>query len=197
MRHLSAGDARLAGIIARVGPWKIPRIGEPFTALCRSIVHQQLGMKAAAVIYGRLAALCPRRQPTPTKILALSEGELRTIGLSRQKSAYLRNLAEHFADGSLRTATLRRMNDEEVIAAATQVKGVGRWTAEMLLIFSLGRLDVLPVGDFGLRSAVQKTYRMRGLPKPKRIAKLAKPWQPYRSVATWYLWRSLDTPNPA
>jgi DNA-3-methyladenine glycosylase II len=126
MRHLAASDERLAAIIARVGSWSIPRIGDPFTALCRSIVHQQLGMKAAAVIYGRFAALCPGRKPQPVDVLALGAEQLRGIGFSRQKAAYVRDLAEHFASRTLRAAALRRMRDEDVIAAVTQVKGIGR-----------------------------------------------------------------------
>jgi DNA-3-methyladenine glycosylase II len=197
MEHLIGSDARLAGVIRSVGPWLIPQKRDPFAALCWSMVHQQVSLKAAAAIYERFAGLCARKRPTPAAVLALTDAQFRQAGFSRQKVAYVRDLAEHFADGRLRPSVLRRSDDAAVLEAVTRVRGIGRWTAEMLLMFSLGRLDVLPVGDFGLRSAVRLVYRTRGLPTPERITRLAKPWRPYRSVATWYLWRSLGVPKPA
>lgn len=198
LEHLRAADPRLADLIERLGPYR-PRITpNPFVALIGSILHQQVSMSAAATIGRRLRGLCPGGRLTPRAVRALSTAQLRAAGLSRQKAAYVQNIAQAFADRTLTAARLRRMSDDEVIAATTQLKGVGRWTAEMLLIFCLARPDVWPVDDLGLRRAVQKLLRLPNLPAPADIRDIADPWRPYRSVATWYLWRSLDGPvSPA
>lgn len=196
LRHLKRADARLAAIIRKIGPFRPAMTRDPFVALVSSIVHQQLSMKAAATIGRRLRDLCPRRTYTPDALSSLSDQQIRSAGISRQKLAYLRDLTAHFLDNRLSARRLRRASDDEAIELATQVKGIGRWTAEMLLIFCLGRLDVWPVDDLGLRKAAQ---RLRGAKKPlsiPRMQRLAEPWRPYRSIATWYLWRSLDGPLP-
>jgi DNA-3-methyladenine glycosylase II len=190
--HLRRTDARFAELIDRFGLERPVITADPFVALVGSIVQQQISMGAANAIYGRLRALCPRRRVTPAALLALDDATLRGAGLSRQKIRYTRELAAHFADGRLRSARLRRMTDDEVIAATTRVVGIGRWTAEMLLIFCLERPDVWPVDDLGLRKAVQRFCRKRAMPAPRAIERLADPWRPFRSYATWYLWRSLE-----
>lgn len=198
LRHLRRVEPRLAEIIGRVGAFDPVLTPNPFQALIGSIVHQQVSVQAAATIYGRLKALCPRRRISPVAIQALRVEDLRGCGLSRQKAAYARNIADEFASRRITGAKLRRMTDEEVLARVTQIKGVGRWTAEMLLIFSLERPDVWPVDDLGLRKAVQRAWQLAEIPTPARVAELATPWRPYRTYATWYLWRSLEGPlNPA
>ena len=151
-------------------------------------------MPAAATIRKRVQALCPRGRFTSAALLALTEAELRGAGLSRQKAAYVRNVADAFASRTLTPARLRRMSDEEVVEATTRLKGIGRWTAEMLLIFCLERADVWPVDDLGLRKAVQNFLGLGEMPRPAAIEDVADAWRPYRSFATWYLWRSLEGP---
>ncbi|MEW6251720.1 MAG: DNA-3-methyladenine glycosylase 2 family protein [Planctomycetota bacterium] len=198
--HLRRADARLAALIDRVGPYCPKLTRNPFLALLGSIVHQQVSMSAAATIYGRLCETCRdgrrRAAPTPNAILAVSDVRLRAAGLSRQKVRYVRNIAEAFAARRLTAARLRRMSDEEVIDAVTQLKGVGRWTAEMLLIFCLERPDVWPVDDLGVRLAVAKLLGLPTTPAAREIVTVAEAWRPYRSVATWYLWRSLERKEP-
>lgn len=166
---------------------------DPFRALTRAIVGQQLSTKAAATIWGRFAAACGGR-PTPRAVARVSDAELRTVGLSGRKLGYIRDLSARVADGSLKLRSLDVMSDDEVIAALTAVKGIGRWTAEMFLIFRLQRPDVLPLGDLGILKAVQRAYGLRGLPSPERLARIGERWRPYRSIACWYLWASLDNP---
>jgi len=192
--HLRRTDPVLAAIIRDVGPCRLrtDETGGAFAALVESIVYQQITGKAAASIYGRVRTLIKRRHPRPQDILAATEEALRGAGLSRQKVAYLRDLAEKVRDG-LKLRALGRLENEAVIEALTEVKGIGRWTVEMFLIFRLGRLDVLPVHDYGIRKAMQRAYRLRKLPNPDRMRRLAEPWRPYRSVACWYLWRSLES----
>lgn len=195
LRHLRGCDRRLAAIIQRVGPFAPDIVHDPFVALVASIVHQQVSMAAAATIFQRVKALCPRRRLSPAALLAIKDEALRGAGLSRQKLTYIRDLSAHFATRKLQRVKLRRMSDDEVISAVTAVKGIGRWTAEMLLIFSLERSDVWPVDDLGLQRAAQ---RFVGADQPlssAAIRELAEPWRPYRSYATWYLWRSLETPG--
>jgi DNA-3-methyladenine glycosylase II len=159
----------------------------------RTIISQQLSTKAAATIHARFLALLPDQgKPAPHHVLRLDDTAMRGVGLSRQKMSYLRDLSEKVLDGSLQTDLLATLPDEEVIEALTRVKGVGRWTAEMILIFRLLRPDVLPVGDLGIVKAIQKAYRLRKTPDAKRMLTIAQPWRPYRSVASWYLWKSLD-----
>lgn len=191
LRHLRRADPRLSEVIRRIGPYKIHITPDPFVTLFASIVHQQLSMKAASTIRGRVKALCPRGRVTPAHIAGLGDQALRGAGLSRQKVSYMGDLCEHFLDRRLTTRGLRSMSDDQVIEATTQVYGIGRWTAEMLLIFCLKRPDVWPVDDLGVRNAVQKMLgRRKPLPMDKLRA-LGDPWRPYRTYASWYLWRSL------
>jgi 3-methyladenine DNA glycosylase/8-oxoguanine DNA glycosylase len=192
--HLSAVDPVLARIIEQVGPCRLKADldATPFAALVESIVYQQITGKAAATIHGRLKVLCGGGTPQPVHIVAASDADLRGVGLSRQKISYLRDLAAKAESGLLRD-DVHTLEDEAVIEMLTAVRGVGRWTAEMFLMFRLGRRDVLPVDDYGIRKAMQRAYRMRKLPKPDRMRRVAEVWRPYRSVASWYLWRSLET----
>lgn len=192
LNHLRR-DPKLAAVIERVGPYRLePRTdGSSFSSLVNAIVSQQLSTKAAATIHGRVVAACDGAV-TDERIAALSDEVLRGAGLSRQKLDYMRDLSSRSLAGALPWDTLHELDDEAVIQTLTAVKGIGRWTVEMLLIFRMGRPDVLPVLDLGIRKAVQRTYRTRGLPAPKRVAAIGAPWAPYRSVASWYLWRSLE-----
>jgi DNA-3-methyladenine glycosylase II len=191
--HLRRADPVMAALVARVGPCrlKVDARTRPFAALVESILYQQITGKAAATIHRRLCDLVGGRVPCPEDFPGLSDAELRGAGLSRQKITYLRDLAARTRDG-LPLGRMRRLQDEDVIDALIAVKGIGRWTAEMFLIFRLGRLDVLPVDDYGVRKAMQRAYRMRKLPTADRMRRVAEPWRPYRSLASWYLWRSLD-----
>jgi 3-methyladenine DNA glycosylase/8-oxoguanine DNA glycosylase len=188
--HLRACDPVMARVIEKVGPCRmeIDRSSTLFAALSRSILYQQISGSAAAAIHERMIALCGGHEPHPEDVLAHSTDELRGIGLSRQKAAYMHSLAEHVHAG-LSLASVRRVDDEEAIRRLTAVKGVGRWTAEM---FRLGRLDLLPVADYGIQKAMKEAYGMRSLPKPRRMRRVAEPWRPYRTVACWYLWRFID-----
>jgi DNA-3-methyladenine glycosylase II len=196
VRHLKRADPVLASIIERVGPSRFarPTSGSHLDALVRSIVSQQLSTSAAATIHSRLIALVGVSEPLPHHWLALNDPELRAAGLSRQKIAYIRDLARHVQDGALPMAKLHEMEDDAVIEALTAVKGIGVWTAQMFLMFRLGRPDILPVLDLGIRNAFRRAYRLRKEPTAKRMHALAKPWAPYRSVASWYLWQSLELP---
>ena len=191
VNHLKKCDPVLGAIIQRVGPCRM-EFGEPtFHSLAESILYQQLNGKAADTIFKRFAD--KTGDPvTPEGILKLSDAEMRAVGLSKQKTAYLRDLAEKTKAGLLEFERLGQLPDEEVIAHLTQVKGVGVWTAHMFLMFTLKRPDVLPTGDYGVQVAIKKHYHKRKLPKPKDMEKIAKAWAPYRSIACWYLWRSLD-----
>ena len=171
---------------------KRERPGDAYGALLRSIVGQQLSTKAAATIYGRVLELFKGHTPTPKQLLKVDPGKLRGAGLSRAKVAYLRDLAQHVEEGTLELERLPDLPDEEVAAQLTAIKGLGQWTADMFLIFHLGRPDILPVGDQGIRRAIQVEYGLRKLPDAKRMRKIAKPWQPYRTLACLYLWSSLD-----
>jgi DNA-3-methyladenine glycosylase II len=163
---------------------------DPFQALVHAIVSQQLSTKAAATIAGRVDTLLGGL-PTPARVRLVSDAQLRAAGLSGQKVAYLRDLCRRLDDGSLRLDVLNDMSDEAVIDALTSVKGIGRWTAEMFLIFRLHRPDVLPVGDLGIVKAIKTVYGLRTVPTPERMLRLGEAWRPYRSVACWYLWASL------
>ena len=162
-----------------------------FSSVAEAIVYQQLNGKAAVTIFNRFADLAGR-PITPGGILKLSDKQMRSVGLSNQKSAYLKDLAAKTEAGLLDFSRLSELSDEEVIKHLTQVKGIGVWTAHMFLIFSLRRPNVLPTGDYGVQMAIKKQYRKRKLPKPQDMEKIAKAWEPYRSVACWYMWRSLD-----
>jgi len=171
---------------------KHARPADAYGALVRSITGQQLSTKAAATIYGRLAALFDDRAPTPQELLEVDVEQLRAVGLSRAKAAYLRSLAEHVISGELAIDRLDQLSDDEVIERLTAVRGLGTWTAHMFLIFHLGRPDVLPTGDLGIRRGAQLAYGLEQLPKPAELEALAEPWRPHRTLACLYLWRSLD-----
>jgi len=191
LRHLKANDPVLAAIIERIGTLT-PAYREPtFESLARAIVYQQLSGKVARVIYGRMESAAGGNV-TPDAILALSEEQMRACGLSRQKLSYIRDLAGKTLSGEVKFEVLPAMSDEEVIEHLTRVKGIGIWSAQMFLMFALRRPNVMPVGDLGIRSAIQKAYRKRKLPNPKEILKLARNWRPYCTLACYYLWRSLE-----
>lgn len=166
---------------------------DPFGALVRTITAQQISTRAAATIHGRLIALMPAGVQ-PRALLALTDDQLREAGLSRQKTMYVRDLAAKAASGELPLHTLHELSDEDVVEAIIKVKGLGRWSAEMFLMFRLRRPDVLPVDDLGIVTAIQRLYGLRKRPKPDRIRKIGEAWRPYRTVACWYLWRSLEKP---
>ncbi len=197
--HLRAADPVLAGVVDAVGPLTLePRDGS-FRSLGRAIFFQQLAGPAARAIMNRaLAALGTdeERWYRPQQFLAVADEQLRAAGLSRQKTAYLRDLAEKFAAGQLGEDEFHDLDDEDVIQRVSTVKGIGRWTGEMFLIFTLGRPDVLPVGDFGVRKAMMLAYRLKDLPDPKTMERIGEPWRPYRSAGTWYMWRSLGVALP-
>ena len=194
IRHLQAADPVIAGIIARVGAYRIQFRDPGFETLVKSIVYQQLSGRVAQVIFNRLVGAVPGGLLTPASILALRPARMRKLGLSKQKTAYIRDLARLTRAGAVDFAALPALADAEVIERLTQVKGVGVWTAHMFLIFALRRLNVLPTGDLGIRSAIRKAYGMEELPKPAEIETLAERWHPYCTVASWYLWRSVE-PN--
>ena len=190
--HLSKADPVLARIIAEVGALGIQPRRERFQALVRNIVFQQLAGAAANAIYGRFVGLFRGVEfPSPEQVLAKSDAELRSVGLSEKKVLYIKDLAAHVRDGKLNFHRFHRMTDEEIIADLTRVKGIGRWTAEIFLMFNLGRPDVMPADDLGVQNAVRRHYRMRQRPNRKRLLKHAERWRPYRTAAAWYLWRSL------
>jgi DNA-3-methyladenine glycosylase II len=194
LSHLRKSDPVMAGVIDLVGRCTlVPRTEwTHFDALVRSIVYQQLSGKAAATIHGRVLQLIGDGASAPSRIVATSHEALRSAGLSTAKANYVRNLAEHVLDGSLPVESLDQMSDDEIIAALTQVKGIGRWSAQMFLMFRLGRPDVLPELDLGVQKGIQKAYRMRKLPTPKQVLKRGEKWAPYRTVASWYMWRILE-----
>lgn len=189
--YLKKADPVLAAIIAKVGSFRM-EFGPPeFHSLAEAIVYQQLNGKAAVTIFKRFAALAG--EPVkPEGILRLTDAQLRSVGLSKQKSSYLKDMAGRATRGELDFSRLPAMTDDEVIKHLTQVKGVGVWTAQMFLMFTLKRPNVLPTGDYGIQMAIRKHYKKRKMPRPEVMTKIAKSWEPYRSVACWYLWRSLD-----
>jgi DNA-3-methyladenine glycosylase II len=197
VQHLSAADATLAALVERVGPFamQLRSLHNPFEALARNIIYQQLHGNAAAAIHARVLALCGKGKLRPLDILEASEESLRGAGLSGAKTAALKDLAAKTIDGTVPTlARLRRMDDAEIIERLSTVRGVGRWTVEMLLIFRLGRPDVLPVGDYAVKKGFMQAYGLEGMPKPKELEAYAERWRPYRSVASWYMWRASELP---
>jgi len=196
--HLRKVDPVMARLIDAIGTCKLTLRdqGSHFDAIARSIVFQQLSGKAASTIHGRFEGLYGGRSPLPAELTETSDELLRQAGLSRGKSAYLKDLAARVVSGDLPVETLHELSDEDVIAALTRVKGIGRWTAQMFLMFRLGRPDVLPDLDLGVQKGIQIAYRLRKLPSPERVKKIGAKWAPYRTIASWYLWRLLDAPPP-
>lgn len=195
-QHLAKSDPRLAALIARSRPYE-PRpavLARPFDALAESIAYQQLSGKAAATIWSRVRALYPRRKWLDPKMVAATPDEkLRAAGLSGSKTAALKDLAAKTIDGTVPTGpALAKMSDEEIITRLTAVRGIGRWTVEMMLLFDLGRPDIWPVTDYGVQKGYAKTFGKGKLPTPKQLQRAGEKWRPYRSVAAWYFWRALD-----
>ena len=182
----------MAAVIRRGGPFKLNRNKNYFQVLCKAIVGQQISAKAAESINQRFQNLFTGNRPTPKKVRGLTEKQLREVGLSGQKVKYIKDLSEKFIDGTVRPHRMAHQDNEEIIQQLTRVYGIGRWTAEMFLIFSLNRMDVLPVGDLGLRAGVKLLYNMRAMPSHDRVRVLGKKWQPYATVGTWYTWLTLD-----
>lgn len=197
---LSEVDQQLAEVIAQYGPCQmtVRPVSDPFESLFRSIIFQQLSTASATAIYNRVVNFFDAGIPTPAATLALSEEEMRSAGMSKQKIAYTRDLAQKSTEGIVPDLEeLHTLNDEEILTRLTAVKGIGRWTVEMLLMFSLGRPDVLPSTDLAIRKGFQQVYGHEELPKPKEIDKFGELWRPYRTIASWYLWRVIDGDNEA
>ena len=191
IHHLRTSDPVLSAIIQRVGDYGIQFRPPDFESLVKSIVFQQLSGRVASVIFGRLSAAV-KGVVTPETILKLRPSRMRSLGLSTQKTAYIRDLARHTRAGTVVFENLSALPDDEVILHLTRVKGIGVWTAHMFLIFALQRTDILPTGDLGIRSAIRKAYNLEALPTPDEMERMATRWRPYCSVASWYLWRSLE-----
>lgn len=195
MRELSRADRRLARLIRKVGlfPTKVPKPQHPYAVLLRAIVYQQLAGKAAATIFGRVMALGVNGFPTPEEIVAMDETKLRGAGLSRQKIAAVKDLAARTLDGTVPPlAEIRRMSEEEILERLTRVRGIGEWSVHMFLMFQLSRPDVLPIHDYGIRKGFQHVYGLDDVPKPQALLDHGERWRPYRSIASWYLWRAAD-----
>jgi DNA-3-methyladenine glycosylase II len=191
IQHLRRSDPVLSAIIQRVGDYRIQYREPDFESLVRSIVYQQLSGKVASVIYGRLSAAL-KGKVLPEEVLKLRPDRMRRLGLSKQKTVYIRDLARHTRDSRVVFAELPALADHQVIERLTQVKGIGVWTVQMFLMFALRRSDVLPTGDLGIRNAIRKAYGMEELPTPVEMEAIALKWRPYCTVASWYLWRSLE-----
>ena len=192
--YLKRADPVLAELIARVGPFRMQqrRTGTHYDALVRSIVYQQLSGKAAGTIHRRFCELYPNKRPRAEHVLSTDDARLRSAGLSRQKIGYLRDLSARVAEGSLPLAHLGRLSDDAIIEHLVKVKGIGRWTVQMFLMFRLGRPDVLPELDLGVQNAIQRAYGLATRPTPKEVLAIGEKWRPYASMASWYLWRSLE-----
>lgn len=190
--HLKRRDPVMRRIIGRVGPCTLKPQRNYFQILVRSIISQQISTAAAKTILGRLRDHVHPDKISPEVMARLNVQSLRSVGLSLQKASYAINLTRHVTEGSLNLKTIQRKSDEVVVQELTQVKGIGVWTAHMFMIFALGRLDVLPVNDFAIRSAIQKQFELSELPRPEQIETIAEPWRPFASIASWYLWRSLE-----
>jgi len=192
LHFLSENDYTLAGLIKSIGQYSIELHHDPFESLLKAIIYQQLSGKSANAIYKRFLNYYNGKVPQPTQIITTTDELFRTkIGLSYRKIEYIKDLSSRISTKRLDLSLLPTMSDEEIIAELIKVKGIGRWTAEMFLIFSLGRPDVMPLGDLGVRKAIQKLYNLSQLPDSHYILKLSSSWKPYRSIATWYLWKSL------
>ncbi len=194
IKHLE-NDDYLGAFIRAYGPLQFRRehTKEPFQALCESIIYQQLSGKAAATILKRFVALWPKKSfPSPDDVLRIKIEKLRSAGLSGQKTSYIKDLALRFKDGTINPKLFHKMSDQQIVEHIVVVKGIGEWTAQMFLMFTLGRPDILPTGDLGIQKAMQKVFRLRNKPSPERMIKLAKTWEGHRTVACFYLWRTLD-----
>ena len=198
LAHLRGVDPMLATVIDRVGEYAAPRRDDPYAALLRAILFQQLAGAAATAIQRRFFALHPpeNQPPTPQQILELTDEQFRSAGISRQKMAYMRDLALHVADGRLVLSELPSLTDDEVIRRVTAVKGLGEWSAHMFLMFHLGRPDVLPVLDLGVRNGMRIAYNLPSTPTPREALAIGAPWAPYRSVGSWYMWRATEPTAP-
>ncbi len=194
LAHLRRADPVLGSIIDRVGPFRMTaaRAGTHYDALVRSIVFQQLSGKAAGTIHRRFRELYPGRRIRAELVVQSSDDQLRGAGLSRQKIGYLRDLSARVLDKSLPLAHLGRLGDDAIIEHLVQVKGIGRWTVQMFLMFRLDRPDVLPELDLGVQNAIQRAYGLATRPTPRQVLEIGAPWRPYASMASWYLWRSLE-----
>jgi DNA-3-methyladenine glycosylase II len=192
INHLKKADPVMAAIISKAGPYRMQYREPVFQTLVRSIVYQQLSGKAALTIFNRLATAAKVNPMTPEAILKLRPQKMRILGLSKQKIVYIRELARLTRDGNIQFERLPDMEDAAIIEMLTRVKGVGVWTVQMFLMFALQRPNVLPVGDLGVRAAMKKAYGLPELPKPQEMERIAAAWHPYRSIASWYLWRSLE-----
>ncbi|MDP8256106.1 MAG: DNA-3-methyladenine glycosylase [Candidatus Alcyoniella australis] len=192
VEHLTRNDATLGALIEKIGPPRISGPRDPFRNLLFAIVNQQLSMKAARTIHSRLVELFPSRRPTPRQMEAISDEQLRKCGLSGRKVEYARSLARVAQSGEISARRLQGLDDEQVIELLTAIRGIGRWTAEMYLIFGLGRPDVLPVDDLGLVKGIEQIYGLKARPDPTRIRRIAQPWRPFRSYGTWYVWNRPD-----
>ena len=196
-KHLARADPRLGKVIARVGPCTLSRRRDYFVALCKAIYNQQISTKVATILFDRFRNQFPGRKPTPAAVLKLLSGDaerIRGCGLSRQKALYLKDLSDHFLTNRIPTRKLGKMSDQEVIDALVAVNGVGQWTAEMFLMFVLNRPDVLPVDDLGLREGVREIYGLPARPTAKQLTSIGEAWRPFRSIATWYVWRRAHVP---
>lgn len=192
IQHLKKTDPVLRGLIERIGPYEIEFLEPGFPTLAKSIIYQQLSGKVASIIYDRLEAAAGNGRLTAEGVLSLTPESMRALGLSKQKIAYLRDLAERTRSGEVDFSRIARLPDEKVCECLTAVKGIGIWTVQMFLIFGLRRVNVLPSGDLGIRAAVRKAYSLDELPKPAEIDEMGRKWRPYCTVASWYLWRSLE-----
>lgn len=192
LKHFDPRDPVIAAVIRKSGPLRLRRNRNYFQVLCKAIVAQQISTRVADVIYDRFDALFDGHAPTPERVAAVPADTLKSVGLSRQKTAYLHDLSARFLDKTIRPHQLNYLDNEDIIRRLTTVHGIGRWTAEMFLIFSLNRMDVLPVDDLGLRAAVQSLYGLDGLPGAKQLRALGETWHPLETVATWYAWRTLN-----
>lgn len=190
--YLRNADPKLSAVIDQVGPCRLKRKGGTFQLLADSIISQQISTHAARTIRAQLRAAMPSQRITANGLLSLSDEDLRSAGISPQKQKYLRDLAQHSLDGRVNFRRLARISDERVIEELIQVKGIGRWTAQMFLMFGLGRPDIFAPADLGLQNAIMKIYRLRQRPDERRLLQIAGQWAPHRSVASWFLWRSLE-----
>ncbi len=198
LAHLRRVDPKLGAVIDRVGPYDAPRRSDPYAALVRAILFQQLAGAAANAIQKRFFAIHPpeNQPPAPPELLETTDEQFRGAGISRQKMGYLRDLASHVADGRLKLDELPTLDDDEIMQRITAVKGLGEWSVHMFLMFHLGRPDVLPTGDLGVRNGMRITYDLAESPTPKEAVEIGEPWAPFRSVGSWYMWRAGEPVAP-